>query len=125
MKIAVTSTGPTLEHFVGMRAGHCRYLLIVDLDTMQYEAMQNPLVALRGPAAGKLFAQLMLQESVHIILIGACASNRLKILSGAGIAILVGMTGCVRGIIDQFKRSCPSEASSIKAGTCEISVNQR
>ncbi len=124
MKIAVTSTGPTLEHYVGTRAGHCGYLLIIDLDTMQYEAMQNPLVALRGPAAGKMFAMIMLQENVHIILVGACGLNRLKVLSGAGIAILVGMTGCIRGIIDQFKRSCSNGASGIKAGICEISASR-
>ncbi|MHC5059598.1 MAG: NifB/NifX family molybdenum-iron cluster-binding protein [Planctomycetota bacterium] len=117
----MTSTGPTLEHCVGTRAGRCGYLLIVDLDTMQYEAMQNPLVALRGPAAGKLFATIMSQENVHIILTGSCGLNRLRVLSDAGIAILVGMTGRVGGIIERFKFFCSNEVV-VERGVCEICV---
>ena len=105
MKIAVTSTGPTLEHRVGTRGSHCGYLLIINPDTMQYEVMLNPLVALHGPAAGKLFAQLMLQEDVQTVLIGGCGSDVLKVLRGAGIVTLVGMTGSVRRTVEQFKRS--------------------
>lgn len=105
MKIAVTSTGPTLEHYVGTRARRCGYLLIVDPDTMQYEVVQNPLVSLWGPAAGKLFAQLVLQNDVHTILAGSCGDNTLKALRDAGIKIFVGMTGSVRRAVEQFKRS--------------------
>jgi len=35
----------------------------------------------------------------------------LKILSGAGISILAGMTGSVRGTVEQFKDSCRSGLS--------------
>ena len=48
MKIAVTSTGPTLEYYVGTEVNHCPYLLIIDPDTMWYEAMQNPAISLKG-----------------------------------------------------------------------------
>ena len=61
MKIAVTSTGPTLEHYVGAKANRCGYLLIIDPDTMQHQVVQNPAAALRGPAAAKLVAQLVLE----------------------------------------------------------------
>jgi len=108
VKIAVTSTGPTLEHFAGARVGHCRYLLIIDPDTMDYEVMQNPIVALRGPAAGKLFLQLLLQNDVHIVLAKNCGGNMRKVfevLSDAGILIHVGMTGSVRSVVKQFKHS--------------------
>jgi len=114
MKIAVTSTGPTLEHSAGARVGHCRYLLIIDPDTMDYEIMQNPVVALRGPAAGKLFLQLLLQNDVHIILVESCGSNTRKIfevLGDAGILIRVDMTGPVRGTVEQFKDSYRSGLS--------------
>jgi len=114
MKIAVTSTGPTLEHSAEARVSHCRYLLIINLDTMHYEVIQNPIVALRGPAAGKLFLQLLLQNDVHIILAESCGSNMRKIfevLGDAGILIRVGMTGSVRSVIEQFKHSYRSVLS--------------
>jgi len=111
VKIAVASTGPTLEDYVGMWDGHYGYLLIIDPDTMRYEVLQNPLAALHGPAAGRAFAQLLLQGGVHTILVGNCGSDMLKILGGAGISILTGMTGSVRGTVEQFKDSYRSGLS--------------
>ena len=114
MKIAITSTGPTLEHFAGTRAGNCRYLLIIDPDTMDYEVMQNPIVALRGPAAGKLFLQMLIQNDVHIVLAKSCGSDTLKVfevLRKAGILIRVGLAGSIRSVVEQFKHSYCSALS--------------
>lgn len=41
MKIAVSSTGPGLEDLVDPRFGRCRYYLIVDPETLEYEAVEN------------------------------------------------------------------------------------
>ena len=38
MKIAVTSTGPTLDDMMEARFGRCPYFLIIDLDNMEFEA---------------------------------------------------------------------------------------
>jgi len=78
---------------------------------MRYEVLQNPLAALHGPAAGRAFAQLLLQEGVHTIFVGNCGSDMLKILSGTDISILAGMTGSVRGTVEQFKDSYRSGLS--------------
>jgi len=106
MRIAVTSTGPTIEHYVGRTATHCGYLLIVDPETMQYEALQNPVVALRGPAAGKLFAQILLESQAKTILVGGCDSGGLEVLRDAGIPVFNGITGSVRGAVERFKCGC-------------------
>ena len=105
MKIAVTSTGPTLDYYVGTRAGNCPYLLIIDPDTMRYEAMQNPAIALRGPAARRLFTQLLLQNRVSTILTGHRCSCMLELLDGADVTILSGISGSVRNAIETFKCS--------------------
>ncbi|HUS72729.1 MAG TPA: NifB/NifX family molybdenum-iron cluster-binding protein [Sedimentisphaerales bacterium] len=78
---------------------------------MRYEVLQNPLAALHGPAVGRVFAQLLLQEGAHTILVGSCGSDMLKRLGGTGISILAGMTGSVRGTVEQFKDSCRSGLS--------------
>jgi len=105
MKIAVTSTGPTMEHYVGRQASRCGYLLIIDPDTMQYDALQNPVLALKGPAAGRLFAQLLLQEGVHTILMGGSDPDTLRVLGEANISIRICMTGSVRRVVEQFRDS--------------------
>ncbi|MHC4617268.1 MAG: NifB/NifX family molybdenum-iron cluster-binding protein [Planctomycetota bacterium] len=116
MKVAVTSTGTTLEHYVAARASCCGYLLIVDTATMQYEAVQNPVVALRGPAAGKLFEQFLLQKGVQAVLAGSFGPHTLKLLARSGISVLVGTAGSVRRALEHFKQQ-PSHRPALPPET--------
>ena len=74
MKIAVTSTGPTLDDSVEARFGRCAYFLVVDTDTMQCEPIENPNIALGG-GAGIQSAQLMSEKGVTTVLTGHCGPN--------------------------------------------------
>lgn len=58
MKIAVSSAGPDLESQVDPRFGRAQYLLVVDTDTLEFEALQNPNVAVGG-GAGIQTAQMI------------------------------------------------------------------
>ena len=42
MKVAVASSGSNLEAKVEPRFGRCAYFVVVDADTMQFEALENP-----------------------------------------------------------------------------------
>lgn len=110
MKISVVSELPTLDACIGTHFRCSKYLLIIDLDTMEYEAMPNPVIVLSGPAAGKLFAQQLLQENVRIVLAGSYSSkiskSFLKALGGVGIQIIGGMSGSIRSAVKQFKEIC-------------------
>ncbi len=109
MKIAVTSTFPSIYARVGAKLPSSDYLLIIDIDTMEYEAMMNPLLALSGPAMWKLFVQELLQEDVRIILSGDCNSNVSKSLGRAGLQIIGGMSGSVCSAVKQFKEMCMAD----------------
>lgn len=111
MKIAVPSTLPTLDACIGTQFHRSKYLLIIDLDTMEYEAMVNPLLVLSGPAAGKLFAQQLLEENVRIVLASNCGSNISEFLGTAGIRIIAGMSGSVRRAANQLIEMCMAEPS--------------
>lgn len=41
MKIAVSSTGPELSDLVDPRFGRCRYYIIADTETPDYDAVVN------------------------------------------------------------------------------------
>ncbi|MFB3925736.1 MAG: NifB/NifX family molybdenum-iron cluster-binding protein [Syntrophales bacterium] len=41
MKVAVSSTGPDLESLLDPRFGRCRYYLIVDTESLAFEAVDN------------------------------------------------------------------------------------
>jgi predicted Fe-Mo cluster-binding NifX family protein/ferredoxin len=110
MKIAVTSTGPTLDDNVEARFGRCAYFLIIDTDTMQFEAIENPNIALGG-GAGIQSAQLMSEKGVATILTGNCGPNAFNVFGQAGIQVIVGVSGAVRNAVEQFKTGAFSSAS--------------
>ena len=110
MKIAVTSTGPALDDNVEARFGRCPYFLIIDTDTMQLEAIENPNIALGG-GAGIQSAQLMSEKGVTAVLTGNCGPNAFNVFGQAGIQVIVGVNGPVRDAVEQFKRGAFSSAS--------------
>jgi len=110
MKIAVTSTGPTLDDQVEARFGRCAYFLVVDPDTMEFEALENPNIALGG-GAGIQSAQLLAQREVQTVLTGNCGPNAFQTLGAAGIQVIVGVSGPVKKAVEQFKSGDFSAAS--------------
>jgi len=102
MKIAVTSTGPTLNDNVEARFGRCPYFLIIETDTMSVEPIRNPNVSLGG-GAGTQSAQLMAEKGVASVLTGNCGPNAFRVFGAAGIDVITGVNGQVRSAVEQFK----------------------
>jgi len=102
MRIAITAVGPMLEADVDPRFGRCAYFLIVDADTMAFEAVENPSVAL-GQGAGIQSAQLLAEKGAKFVLTGHCGPNAHDTLSAAGIGVILGCSGTVRDAIERFK----------------------
>jgi len=102
MKIAITSTGPDLESNVDPRFGRCSYFLIIDSDSMDFEAIQNTNQS-AGGGAGIQSAQLISQKDVDTVLTGNCGPNAYQTLSAAGINIMIGVSGSVREAVEKFK----------------------
>ncbi len=113
MKIAVASALPTLDACVATQFHRSKYILIIDLDTMEYKAITNPLLILGGLATEKLFAQQLSEENVEIVLASNCRSNILRSLGGTGIRIIVGVGGSVRRVVEQFREMCSADTSVI------------
>lgn len=109
MKVAVTSTLPTIDACVGTGLRRSKYLLIIDIDTMKYEAMPNPILSIGGPAAGKLFAQQLLQKDVTKILTNSCSPDIRKTLGLAGIQVIDGTSGSVYGAVEQLREKCMAD----------------
>lgn len=110
MNITITATQPSLDAKVDPRFGRCPYFLIVDTDTLNFEAVQNPNVMLGG-GAGIQSAQLMAERGVKHILTGNCGPNAYQTLSAAGIGVIVGCSGIVADVIEQFKAGQLGDAS--------------
>ena len=110
MKVAVTATGPSLDARVDPRFGRCAYFLVVETDNASFEAVENPNVSLGG-GAGIQSAQLMAERGVQTVLTGNCGPNAYQTLYAVGIAVMVGCSGTVADVVEQFKAGQLNAAS--------------
>jgi len=117
MKIAISSTGPDLDSQVDPRFGRCRYFLIIDRETREFEAVQNPHVLTMG-GAGIQSAQLVANKGAEVILTGNCGPNAFQTLSAVGVKVIVGIAGTVREAIERYKRGDlqPATQPSVASG---------
>lgn len=111
MKIAVTSTGSALDDAMESRFGRCAYFLIIDPDTMEFEALANPNV-MEGGGAGIQSAQLMSEKDVSAVLTGNCGPNAFNVFEAAGIKVITGVSGQVRQAVEQYKSGAIAHVSS-------------
>jgi predicted Fe-Mo cluster-binding NifX family protein len=103
MKIAITSTAPDLDAEMDPRFGRARYLLIVETETLEFEAIENPNIA-AGGGAGIQTAQMIAGKGAEALLTGNCGPNAYQTLSAAGVQVYVGLSGPVRRAMEALKR---------------------
>ncbi|MFO7556511.1 MAG: NifB/NifX family molybdenum-iron cluster-binding protein [Desulfobacterales bacterium] len=103
MKIAISSTGPTLDDPVDPRFGRCAYFVIVETDDLSFEAFNNESISLGG-GAGIQSAQFVASKGVDAVITGNCGPKALQALSAAKIEIFVGQSGAVREVIEKYRK---------------------
>ena len=69
MLIAVTSSGDSLDSLVNEKFGRCQYFIIVDPDTMKFEAVPNIAENMQG-GAGPKAAEILINKSIKVLLTG-------------------------------------------------------
>jgi predicted Fe-Mo cluster-binding NifX family protein len=103
MKVAVSAAGPSLDSQVDPRFGRCQYLLIVDADSMTFEALENPAVTSPG-GAGIQVAELVANKGAKAVITGSCGPNAYQVLSAAHVDVLDGVSGSVREAVEGYRR---------------------
>jgi len=116
MKIAITATGDNLEAQVDSRFGRCDSFLIVDLETLDFETVDNP-HATAGGGAGIQAAQLMAEKQVDAVLTGNCGPNAFRVFAQAGIDIYIGASGQIKDAIETFKAGDFQKATDANVGS--------
>jgi len=102
MKIAITSTGVTLDAEVDPRFGRCQYFVIVDPETMEMESIENT-NAMASGGAGISTGQVIVSKGVEAVLTGNCGPNAFQVLSAAGIQVITGVSGKIKDAIEKYK----------------------
>jgi predicted Fe-Mo cluster-binding NifX family protein len=110
MKIAVSSTGKSLESAVDQRFGRAACFAVVDTETMEFQVLENASVAAAG-GAGINSAKMVADAGAEAVLTGNCGPNAERTLSAAGIKLYTRVTGTVAEAIEQFKAGKLDEAA--------------
>lgn len=103
MKIIMTTSAPSIESEVDPRFGRGAYLLVIDLDTLEWQAHPNSGVTASG-GAGIQAAQFVTNQKVDAVISGDFGPHAFEALNAARLPMyLFGSCRTVREVIAQFK----------------------
>jgi predicted Fe-Mo cluster-binding NifX family protein len=100
-RIAMTSTGKTLEDPIDMRFGRCPYYLLIESDD-SVKAISN-CARNAGGGAGIQAAQQVVNEDVDVVITGEIGPNAFQVLSAANIEIVLASPGRGTEILKEYR----------------------
>ncbi len=103
MKIALSATGNTVESHLDMRFGRAPGYIIVETETMEYEALENAAATFAG-GAGIAAAQKIAEMDIKAIITGNVGPNAMNVLKAAKIEIFRGNASTIKENIELFKK---------------------
>ena len=115
MKIALSAVSGSLDSQIDPIFGRCQYFIIIDTETMEFDAIQNK--SQYAPSgAGIQTAQTVANKGVKYVLTGRVGPNAFNVLSSTGINIISDVFGTVREAVERFKsgklRTTPPSANT-------------
>ena len=103
MKIILTATSPSIDSYIDGRFGRGAYFIVVDPETLEWQAYPNPGVGASG-GAGTLAAQFVANQHAKAVISGDFGPNAYGALQAANIAVyLFGASATVKEAIEHFK----------------------
>jgi len=110
MKIAITSTGGTMDSQVDPRFGRAAYFIVVDTETMDSDVIENQNINVSG-GAGINSAKVVIDARAQAVLTGNCGPNAQRTLSAADVKLYTGVTGTISEAVELFKAGKLTEAA--------------
>lgn len=95
MKIAVTSTGGSMDALVSEQFGRCQYFIIYDTETKKFEAISN-LGEQMQSGAGPKAAELIISNGAEVLLTGHVGDKAEEALKRGGVKISDGFKGTIK-----------------------------
>lgn len=103
MKIAITATDKELISDMDPRFGRAKYFVLVDPETLEYEAVENKQNLNLPQGAGIQAAKTIVDHKADVLISGNCGPKAFSVLNAAGVKIITGGKGRVIDAITQYK----------------------
>jgi predicted Fe-Mo cluster-binding NifX family protein len=119
MKIILTTVSPSIDSDLDPRFGRGAYLLVVDTESLQWEAHPNPGVNASG-GAGIQAAQFVTDQKAGAALSGDFGPHAFAALQAAGVSMYVyGDCRTAREAIERFKAGSLERVGAATRGECD------
>lgn len=102
MKLAVTSSGPSLDSVVDERFGRARYIIVYNTADGSFEVVDNQTHVNMAQGAGIQTAGSMAERKVEVVLTGRVGPKAAEALNRAGIKFVEGVSGTCRSAVEKY-----------------------
>lgn len=116
MKVAISSSGTSLESNVDSRFGRCPYFIIYDTENDNFEYVENEARQAMG-GAGIQTGQMIANKGAEAIITGNIGPNAFRVLAAANLKVYSGVGGTVKEAIQKLKNGELSETSGPDVGS--------
>jgi predicted Fe-Mo cluster-binding NifX family protein len=103
MKIAVSSTGQTLESQVDPRFGRAAFFLLVDIENGTLDVHDNAQNLNAAQGAGIQAAETICRMGADVVITGHCGPKAFRALQAGDVQVVVGAETNVAEAIEQFQ----------------------
>jgi predicted Fe-Mo cluster-binding NifX family protein len=103
MKLAITTSGESLDAPVDPRFGRARAFILYDTDSGEWSVLDNAQNVNAAQGAGIQAGTAVANAGAEALLTGNCGPRAFATLTAANVKIYTGVSGTVQEAIDKFK----------------------
>jgi predicted Fe-Mo cluster-binding NifX family protein len=100
--IAVSANGMNLESQVGPLFGRARFFILLDPNTLEWEALDNLKNLSGSQGIGIMTAKSLERKNISTVLTGSCGLKAFEELKAAGIDVVLNAQGTIRQAVTSF-----------------------
>ena len=101
MKVIITAITDNIEQSFNPRFGRSDYFILVDSETKDWQAFQNPAASAPG-GAGPQAVQFIADKGADAVISGRYGPSAFTALNAAGIKAYIAKQGTVNEVLEQF-----------------------
>jgi predicted Fe-Mo cluster-binding NifX family protein len=102
MRICISSKGKSLDSEIDPCFGRSLYFIIIDPDSLEFEAIENPYNKAAG-GSGIDSALFVAKQEIKVLLTEHCGPNAFHTLQAAGIEVFLRASGTVKETLERYK----------------------
>ncbi len=112
MKVAISTTGQTLDAPLDPRFGRARNFLVYDLEERTFQVIDNTENVNAAQGAGVQTAAALARAGVKSLVTGHCGPKAFEVLTAAGITVYTSPAATVTAALEQLRSGALEPAPS-------------